>query len=220
MEIIIKNPFGKFIRTISYEDLENKPENFKTISSFTGPLQAKIFVINEPITIYKLSKLKSNLKRINISSLTIYSNNRSTVVAGNSLKIVSKFVSERELQNKLLLIHSSSQDDISHNGTLRSGDRISSNGNLFIVGDVNPGAIVSARKNIYVWGKLMGIAFAGEGGNDNAFIAALYLKPLQLRISDVIAIGPKEKPKDNYPEIALLESQSIIIKPHIIEFKN
>ena len=103
---------------------------------------------------------------------------------------------------------------------MRSGDRISSNGNLCIIGDVNPGAIVSAKKNIYVWGKLLGIAFAGKSGDKNASIASLYLKPLQLRIADVIAIGPNEKPKNNYPEIAFIDDQTISINPYIIETKN
>ena len=81
-------------------------------------------------------------------------------------------------------------------------------------------AIVSAKKNIYVWGKLLGIAFAGKSGNKNSSISSLYLNPLQLRIADVIAIGPKEKPKIYYPEIAVIDKQTIIIKPHLIENKN
>ena len=103
---------------------------------------------------------------------------------------------------------------------MRSGDKISSNGNLCIIGDVNPGAMVSAKKNIYVWGKLLGIALAGDEGDNNAFIAALYLNPLQLRISDVIAIGPKDKPKNYYPEIAVIDNQTINIKPYIIGNNN
>ena len=67
---------------------------------------------------------------------------------------------------------------------------------------------------------MLGIAFAGKSGNKNASIASLYLKPLQLRIADVIAIGPKEKPKNHYPEIAVIDKQTIIIKPHLIENKN
>ena len=66
---------------------------------------------------------------------------------------------------------SKKKEDILHEGTVRSGDRISSNGNLSIIGDVNPGAIVSAKKNIFVWGKLLGVAFAGKDGNNNASIA-------------------------------------------------
>jgi len=153
-------------------------------------------------------------------SLQIYSNKRDMVVTGQSLKIDSTFIKEREIKNKLLSINSEKKDDILHKGTVRSGERISSNGNLCIIGDVNPGAIVSAKKNIYVWGKLLGIAFAGKSGNKNASIASLYLKPLQLRIADVIAIGPKDKPKNYYPEIAVIDKQTIIIKPHLIENKN
>ena len=115
------------------------------------------------------------------------------------------------------MLKSTKKDDTLYEGTVRSGDRISSNGNLCIIGDVNPGAIVSAKKNIYVWGKLLGIAFAGKGGDKNASIASLYLKPVQLRIADVIAIGPKDKPKNFYPEIAVIDKQTIIIKPHIIQ---
>ena len=65
-----------------------------------------------------------------------------------------------------------------------------------------------------------GIAFAGKGGNNNASIASLYLKPLQLRIADLIAIGPKDKPENYYPEIAVVDKKSIIIKPYIIKTKN
>jgi septum site-determining protein MinC len=141
-------------------------------------------------------------------------------LAGKSLKINSIFVKEQEIKNKLLFLNSKNKEDILHEGTVRSGDRISSNGNLCIIGDVNPGAIVSAKKNIYVWGKLLGIAFAGKGGDNNSHITSLFLNPLQLRIADVIAIGPKEKPKNYYPEIAVIEKQSIIIKPYIIDTKN
>ena len=185
-----------------------------------GSLEAKIFVVNESITSHKLLKLKNHFDKINICSLCIYSNNRDTIISGRSLKIDSAYIKEQEIKNQLLLFNSKKKEDILHKGTVRSGERISSNGNLCIIGDVNPGAIVSAKKNIYVWGKLLGIAFAGKSGNKNASIASLYLNPLQLRIADVIAIGPKDKPKNCYPEVAVIDKQTIIIKPHLIENKN
>ena len=220
MEIILKNNKNKYLEIFSLGDLENVHETFKQFTSMKGPLEAKIFAINESISSHQLLRLKNHFDKINISSLCIYSNNRYTVLAGNSLRIDSTFVKEQDIRNKLPLVNSKKKDDILHEGTVRSGDRISSNGNLCIIGDVNPGAIVSATKNIYVWGKLLGIAFAGQGGDKNASIASLYLNPLQLRIADVIAIGPKDKPNHYYPEIALIDKQTIIIKPHIIESKN
>ncbi len=220
MEIVLKNTKCKHLEIFSLLDLDHINETFKRFSSIKGPLEATIFAVNESISSRQLLKLKNYFDKINISSLSIYSNNRDTVLSGKFLKINSAFINEQEIKNKLLLFHSKNKDDILHYGTLRSGERISSNGNLCIIGDVNPGAIVSAKKNIYVWGKLLGIAFAGKSGNKNASIASLYLNPLQLRIADVIAIGPKDKPKNNYPEIAVIDKQTIIIKPHIIENKN
>ena len=220
MEIVLKNTKRKYLEIFSLLDLDNLHETFKRFSSIKGPLEAKIFSFNESISSHQLSKLKNHFDKINICSLCIYSNNRNTVLSGKSLKIDSAFIKEQEIKNKLLLLNSKKKDDIFHKGTVRSGERISSNGNLCIIGDVNPGAIVFAKKNIYVWGKLLGIAFAGKSGNKNASIASLYLNPLQLRIADVIAIGPKDKPKNCYPEIAVIDKQTIIIKPHLIENKN
>ena len=220
MEIVLENTKSKYLEIFSLLDLDNINETFKRFSSIKGPLEAKIFALNESISTHQLSKLKNNFDTINVISLCIYSNNRDTILSGKSLRINSALIKEQDIKDNLLAFNSKKRDDILHKGTLRSGERISSNGNLCIIGDVNPGAIVSAQKNIYVWGKLLGIAFAGNSGNKNASISSLYLNPLQLRIADLIAIGPKEKPKNCYPEIAVINKQTIIIKPHIIEIKN
>jgi septum site-determining protein MinC len=220
MEIVLKNTKSEYLEIFSLLDLDNIHETFKRCSYIKEPLEAKIFAVNESISSQQLSKLKNHFDKINISSLNIYSNNRDTILSGKSLKIDSTFYKDQEIKNKLLSFKSKNKDDILHKGTVRSGERISSNGNLCIIGDVNPGAIVSAKKSIYIWGKLLGVAFAGESGNKNASISSLYLKPLQLRIADAIAIGPKDKPKNFYPEIAVIDKQTIVINPHIIETKN
>ena len=220
MKIVLNNTKRNYFEIFSLEDLDNIHETLRKFFSKKEPIEAKILSINESISIHQLSKLKNHLHNLNVFSLYIYSNDRNTILAGKSLRINSTFLKEQEIKNKLLLFNSREKEDILHEGTVRSGDRISSNGNLCIIGDVNPGAIVSAKNNIYVWGKLLGIAFAGRTGNNNASIASLYLKPLQLRIADVIAIGPKEKPHNHYPEIALIDKRTIIIKPHLIETKN
>jgi septum site-determining protein MinC len=204
----------------SFDNLNIIHENIKKFSSIKDNLEVKIFAINEFINSHQLSKLKNNFSRVDISNLSLYSNNRYTILSGKSLKIDSTFLREQEVKNKLILHDSKKKDDLLHQGTVRSGERISSNGNLCIIGDVNPGAFVSAEKNIYVWGKLLGIAYAGKSGNRNASIASLYLNPLQLRIADIVAIGPKDKPKNYYPEIAVSDEQTINIKPFIIETKN
>ena len=220
MKIVINSTSNGDLETLSFESINKLNENFKKLLSLKGPLEVKIYAINELITSHQLSKIKNDFVGINIYSFCIYSNHRDTIISGKSLKINSIFIKEQELKNKFFLFNSEKKEDILHEGTLRSGDRISSNGNLSIIGDVNPGAMVSAKKNIFVWGKLLGVAFAGKDGNNNASIASLYLNPLQLRIADIVAIGPKEKPKNHYPEIAVIENKTINIKPFIVETKN
>ena len=67
-------------------------------------------------------------------------------------------------------------------GTLRSGAKIESDGNVVVLGDVNPSSIIKARGNVIVLGHLNGTVYAGLGGDDRAFIGAIYFNPIQLTI--------------------------------------
>jgi len=98
-------------------------------------------------------------------------------------------------------------------GTLRSGQLVQFEGNIVILGDVNPGAEIMASGNIVVMGTLRGVAHAGADGNKDAFVAALNLHPSLLRIADVIARSPDEySGSQNIPEIAFVKDDSIIIE--------
>lgn len=99
-----------------------------------------------------------------------------------------------------------------HRGTLRSGDHIETQGHLLIVGDVNPGGSASADGDVYVWGRLRGRAHAGRKGNSNAKIVALQLRPLQLRIADLVARGPEERPEPGLAEQACVLEGTISIE--------
>lgn len=59
-----------------------------------------------------------------------------------------------------------------HRGSLRSGQKIETEGSLVILGDVNSGAEVVASDNIVVLGTLRGLAHAGAKGNEQAIISA------------------------------------------------
>ena len=74
--------------------------------------------------------------------------------------------------------------------TLRSGQSLSSDGNIVIIGDVNPGAEVIAKGDITVWGILGGIAHAGSDGNIHSKIRALKLNAIQIRIGNIFARRP------------------------------
>lgn len=59
-----------------------------------------------------------------------------------------------------------------HRGSLRSGQKLETEGSLVILGDVNSGAEVVASDNIVVLGALRGLAHAGAKGNEQAIISA------------------------------------------------
>ena len=216
MELILKNIASEITKSISFKNFEFFQNSIEELSFFKNSDAATLITKDEKINSCELLKLKLIFDKFNIKFLHIYSNNRETVLSGKSLKIESTLLKNQDLKNALLKYPSYQKKDILHKGTVRSGDRISSNGDLYIIGDVNPGAVVSANNNVYVWGKLLGNAFAGINGNKNASIASLCLNPLQLRICEIIAIGPKESPKYLHPEVAILEGQKIIIKPYFL----
>ena len=77
-------------------------------------------------------------------------------------------------------------ETIYHTGSLRSGQKIESEGSIVIIGDVNAGAEVIARDNIIVQGNLRGLAHAGAKGNKSAIVTAGILDAVQVRISNIV----------------------------------
>ncbi len=65
--------------------------------------------------------------------------------------------------------------------TLRSGDKISSSGDIIIMGNVNPGAEVEAGGNVYIMGDLRGIVKAGIGKTEGE-VRALFFQAPRLEI--------------------------------------
>lgn len=97
--------------------------------------------------------------------------------------------------------------------TLRSGMGIKYDGNIVVIGDVNPGAELSAGGHVIVMGKLRGMVHAGKFGNKEAYVIASKLAPTQIRISNVIARAPEgESIDDLRPEIAHLKSGKMSIE--------
>ena len=147
--------------------------------------------------------------------IDFFSTSSKTIVSAQSLGYRSQFFVEDYPDNSLKINDKDlnfSKTDF-HQGTVRSGQYLESSKNLLILGDVNPGAIVSAEGNVIIWGRLLGIAHAGCKGNSEATISALQLRPVQLRIANKIARGPKEKPQIGFAEQAKIDSEEIIICP-------
>lgn len=107
----------------------------------------------------------------------------SEVVATNPhLKVVgttSDILKVEECEQKI--IESQSETYV---GIVRSGQVIKAEGDLVVIGDVNPNGRVEAGGSVYVLGRLKGAAHAGTKGNRDAVIAASWLEATQLKIHD------------------------------------
>ncbi len=101
-----------------------------------------------------------------------------------------------------------------HKGTVRSGQRVVSDGDLVVIGDVNPGGEVAAVGDVYIFGRLAGIAHAGIDGDERAIIAAAELRPLQLRIARTVSRPPEGEgwPPRTFMEFAYLGPDGMAVE--------
>lgn len=98
-----------------------------------------------------------------------------------------------------------------HRGSLRSGQKIETDGSIVIIGDVNSGAEVIASDNIVVLGNLRGLAHAGAKGNKNAIIAAGLVDTVQIRISNIVKeINRDEEPMHKQACISIIDENIVI----------
>ncbi len=98
-----------------------------------------------------------------------------------------------------------------HKGSLRSGQRLETEGSIVVIGDVNSGAEVVASDNIIVLGNLRGLAHAGAKGNKQAIIAAGLLDTVQIRISNIVReIDRDEEPMHKQAYVYVHDNKIII----------
>ena len=98
-----------------------------------------------------------------------------------------------------------------HRGSLRSGQKLETEGSLVIIGDVNSGAEVMASDNIVVLGALRGLAHAGAKGNKQAIIAAGLFDAVQVRIANIVKeINRDEEPLHKQAYLSVVDDKIII----------
>ena len=103
-----------------------------------------------------------------------------------------------------------------------TGQVFEADGSVVVLGDVNPGGKVVAKGSVIVLGSLKGNIFAGVDGNENAFVVALEMSPMQIKIGDIIARSSdsgvnkiskgKNKSKILEPKIAYVYDQNIYVE--------
>lgn len=104
---------------------------------------------------------------------------------------------------------------IFYNKTLRSGQELNTDKSVIIMGDVNNGAKVMAGGHIIVLGNLKGFVHAGTKIGEKAFVVALNMQPIQIRVGDIFGRAPDANPKEKNEfeaKIAFVEEGRIVIE--------
>lgn len=128
-------------------------------------------------------------------------------------KIVSDVITLEESHQQLV-----EQKCETYVGIVRSGQILRASGDIVVIGDVNPNGRIEAGGNIYILGKLKGIAHAGVFGNKKAIITAAFFAPTHILVADQIAtMSNEQKFVLQYKEqlCAYLNSEDEITYSHI-----
>ncbi len=191
----------------AYEELkEAVAEKFSSSSKFLGDTQVAVAFEGRELTTEEQMEMLGVIRKN--SSLDV------VCIVENDEKTEEHF--KKSLNEKLVELGSNTGQF--YKGNLRSGQVLTFETGVIIIGDVNVGAQVVSKGNIVVLGTLKGTAFAGSSGNEKAFVVALEMEPVQIRIGDVIGRSPdkvgKHVGKDaKEPKIAFCEDGNIYIEP-------
>lgn len=99
--------------------------------------------------------------------------------------------------------------------TLRSGQKISSESSVVILGDVHAGSEVIAGGSILIAGSCHGSIQAGLNGDPEAVVMALKLKPTMLRIGNIPAVNTVFPGNDTGPWVAYRYQGKIVVVKQI-----
>jgi septum site-determining protein MinC len=160
----------------------------------------------------KLQAIADALNEIELRLQRVYTTRRQTAVAAAT----AGYSVEQQPPNYSLHSQASEPaellaDPLYLQLTVRSGVEIRHPGTIVILGDLNPGGSVVAAGDIFIWGRLRGVAHAGANGNRACRIMALQMEPTQLRIADAVARAPGTSPEQFYPEVAYVTPEGIRI---------
>jgi septum site-determining protein MinC len=110
--------------------------------------------------------------------------------------------------------HQESTDMLVLAGRVRSGQRVTAERHLVIMGDVNPGAEVLAGGDVVVLGSLKGTAIAGQPDNEESIVFALDFRPTQIQIGSYVAAGLPTSP-ERIAEFAHVEEDTIVVDNYL-----
>lgn len=205
------------------ELLENVSDKFKNASKFFNNATMAISFDGRNLSAEEEKRILnviSDVSELNIVCVLDENNDIKSVYEEAVKKAMNSFnISHQPERQK---ITDSKTTCMFYKGTLRSGQVFEADGSVVVLGDVNPGGKVVAKGSVIVLGSLKGNIFAGVDGNENAFVVALEMSPMQIKIGDIIARSSdsgvnkiskgKNKSKILEPKIAYVYDQNIYVE--------
>jgi septum site-determining protein MinC len=164
------------------------------------------------LRVAELSSLRDQLSERGVSLWAVLSESTVTETTAQNLGLATRIAKPKPADPPAITSALPADAAKWVKGPLRSGGRICYEGNVVVLGDVNPGAEVIAGGSIIIWGRLRGVVHAGAQGDESAVICALELLPTQLRIAGEIAVSPKKQGKSQ-PEVARLKDGHLTAEP-------
>lgn len=189
---------------IPFEELkEHIAHKFSESRKFLGKAEMAISFEGRELTTEEEKEI--------LQIISEHSDLRIICIVSNDEKQEERF--KLSLNQKLLELSASTGQF--YKGNLRSGQALEVETSIIIIGDVNPGAKVVSKGNVVILGSLKGNVFAGACGNENSFVVALDMQPMQIRIADIIGRSPDKPMKDAVKEakIAFIDEGNIYIEP-------
>lgn len=211
---------------MAFEDLlESVSEKFKSASKFFNNANMAISFDGRLLSVEEEKRILdviSDVSELNIVCVLDENNNMKEIYEDAVKKaIASVDISEPVVQPVSDMESDSKTACMFYKGTLRSGQVFEADGSVVVLGDVNPGGKVVAKGSVIVLGSLKGNIFAGVDGNENAFVVALEMSPMQIKIGEIIARSSdtgtritkgRNKNKVIEPKIAYVYDQNIYIE--------
>ena len=161
----------------------------------------------------QLQAIAETLSEVELKLATVKTSRRQTAVAAATMG----YSVEQNRSSELVAVNFDSSSEPTEllaeplyiKNTVRSGVEIRHSGTIIICGDLNPGGVVIAAGDIFVWGRLRGVAHGGARGNRQSRIMALQMEFTQLRIANTVARQPQNLPQVFQPEVAFVSSTGI-----------
>lgn len=195
----------------TYKEVEaNLCEKFEQSKNFFKGVK-QIGFKGTPLTHEEYEKLSEKVSDILEDQVDLWENPETP--EQTTEEKVKEAINAKQVLDRAMSVEAEDEYTKFYKKTLRSGQLLQSEGNIVIVGDVNPGAEVEADGNIFVMGTVKGLVHAGKSGNRDAVVVALNLSPTQLRIADLITRPPEGEQKDYLsPELAYIKDDTIFIE--------